>query len=125
MKDWRQGVVVIVLLATTYVQSVGKNVELLSGLDRLKNLRTYRFLFGGPPWIAWLMFRWGGIIQVAGLILVFVWFGWKAMILTAITVLMFAVLTWRVARRHALEMFRDVQKRIEDETISNSGFGPP
>lgn len=114
LTDWRGLCLAAVLLTTTYVQIVGKNVELLSGFDRLRNLGTYRYLFGGPPWIQWLMFRWSGFIQIAIVVAAGVLFGWKAAILTAVAPIVFGFAIWRIARGHAVGMIEDVQKRIRN-----------
>src|SRR5690242_17137581 len=118
LADWRGWLIIAVLFATTYVQTVGKHVELMSGLDRLEHLPIYRSLFGGPPWVPWIMFRWGGIIQVAAIIAVWLVFGWKAAALTVVAWLIELALVWRIARGHAVEIFRDVQKRTQDREDS-------
>jgi hypothetical protein len=57
--DWRWWMILAVMLATSHVQAVARQVEKLSGLSQQHNFSTYRYLFGGKPWISWLMFRWG------------------------------------------------------------------
>jgi len=115
LADWRGLCLTALLLATTCVQIVGKNVELLSGLDRLRNLGTYRYLFSGAPWMPWLMFRWSGLIQIATVLTVGILFGWKAAVLTTVAVPMFGFAIWRIARSHAVGMIEDVRKRVRDE----------
>jgi hypothetical protein len=53
--EWKYWAMILLLFATTYVQVVGKQIELLSGFDRLTNLAPYRHLFGGAPLLQWLM----------------------------------------------------------------------
>ena len=104
-------------MATTYVQLVGKQIELLSGADRLQHLDTYRYLFGGPPWVQWVMFRWGGFIQIIGAAISLWRFGWKAALLLTIGLAVFGILLRRIARGHAVQMLADlenVSKQADD-----------
>lgn len=115
LTDWRAWAIVGVLVVTTYIQIVGKHIQFLSGLDRVDNLRTYRFLFGGPPWVQWLMFRWSGFIQILGIIAVAVFFGWRALLVTIAAMATFTVLVWRLARGHATEMVKVLEKAMHEQ----------
>lgn len=113
--SWMGWIILVVLFCTTYIQLVGKQIELLSGADRVQRLDVYRYLFGGPPWIQWPMFRWSGFIQVLGLIVATWRFGWKAGSLLAVGLTLFGILLRRIARGHAVQMLADLEKRVSDQ----------
>lgn len=118
MSDWRWWTILVILISTAYVQNVGWHIEKLSGVKRAKNLKVYRYLFGGKPWIPWLMFRWGGMIVMATIVLVFVLFGPRRGSLTTIAVIFSPFTFWRIARTHARYMLPDLLAAIADDTGS-------
>jgi hypothetical protein len=110
LTSWTGWIILVALLATTYVQLVGKQVELLSGADRLKHLDAYRYLFGGPPWVQWAMFRWGGFVHIIGAAVSLWRFGWRATLMLTVGLVIFGILSRRIARGHAMQMLVDLEK---------------
>lgn len=115
LSSWIGWSIIAFLLATTYVQVVGKQIELKSGADRLKHPALYRHLFGGPPWIQWLMYRWSGFIQIGGVALTVWLYGWKSGLFLFIGFVCFGLLMMRTAGSHAAQMIADLQKQHTDE----------
>jgi hypothetical protein len=103
----------LILIATTYVQIVGKQVELQSGADRLQHPDLYRHLFGGAPWIQWPMYRWSGFIQIGGIALTVWGFGWKTAVLLLVGLIVFGLFMMRVAKGHAAQMIADLGKTYD------------
>jgi hypothetical protein len=110
--NWKGWVIIVTLILTGYVQNVGAQVERLSGLQRVNNLGMYRYLFGGPPWVAWPMFRYGGVICTAGVVVTVVLFGWIAAGVTLVAILSSPFIFWHVSRIHARGMLEDVNASL-------------
>lgn len=110
LPDWSLYPVAALLAATTYVQAVGRYFENYSGIRRIDNLETYRRLFGGPPWIAWYMFRWSGVIHLLGLVLISFSAGIIAALMLGIALIGLALLTKGIAEKHARSMANQVLK---------------
>jgi hypothetical protein len=108
LNDWRGWAILVILLVTGYVQAIGRHIESQSGYKRSRNLELYRVLFGTS---VWLIFRWGGLIHVGVLALTVYLFGWKTGAVLVIGVLVYPLLVWRIARYHAIEMLKELQKR--------------
>ena len=111
LTSWIGWVILVTLLCTTYVQLVAKQVELLSGADRIRRLDVYRHLFGGPPRVRWLMFRWSGFIQVMGAAISLWLFGWGATLLLTAGLAVFGISLKRIACGHAAQLLVNLEKK--------------
>ena len=111
LSSWIGWLIVVTLFCTTYVQLVGKQVELLSGADRVRRLDIYRHLFGGPPWVQWHMFRWSGFIQVMGAAISLWLFGWRPTLLLILGLVYFGIFLKRIAGGHAAQMLVNLDKK--------------
>lgn len=119
--QWKFWTLSGIFVCTLYVQFVGNQVEKLTGVERVSNLVFYRRLFGGPPWLPWLFFRFGGIIQVACATAMFLLFGWKVGMSVIAAVPVFCLLAWRIARAHATQILAEIAGR--PDTGSTAGLG--
>jgi hypothetical protein len=108
LNDWRGWAILVALLVTGYVHAIGRHVESQTGYRRSRNPGLYRVLFGTGMWF---LFRWGGLIHLGALGLTIYLFGWKTGAVLVIAALVYPLLTWRIARSHAIEMVKELQKR--------------
>lgn len=93
-----------------YVQDVGTQFERDSGLTKRDNLDTYYMLFRGLPW---LLFRWGGLIRLAGLVGILLLAGWQAALLSLLGLFLLSFALRPVSRKHAVTMYKQVMEQSE------------
>ena len=104
LTDFRWWLILALLLVTMYVINVGWQIENITGIKRAENLDVYRSLFGGPPWVQWIMFRFGGFILGAGIVTIFLMYGWWRGALSMLPLMLSPLVFWRTARAHAQTM---------------------
>lgn len=109
--DWRAWLILVALIVVGYVQSVGKQIEMLSGYQRMANLRLYRILFGS----AYPIFRFSGLLQTGLVVATFAIFGWKIGLSAIAAVFLYPFTLWRVSRKHATIMLQHLDELSETQ----------
>ncbi len=115
LSRWTFWALQVLLATTTYVQIVGKHIEMMSGLDRLQNLNSTDTFSAAPHGCNGTCSGTAEYVQIGGTVAVFLLFGWKIGILFHNRRAHFCILCWRVAKGHAAQMLGDLAKRAHGE----------
>lgn len=107
LTDWKGWLLILLLVATGYIQDVGMWIERLSRIKRLDNLTFYHLLFRG---VWWLMLRWGGIIRIVCIAAILLLFGWRSAAFSVLGIFVISFALRSVTRRHAQTILAPLQE---------------